>query len=270
MKRVKFNLNFLVFILALFSCKKSDENINYSNIENYNYKFLISSDNRVKEIVISSNNSIRYKLAFQYFNKYFVQNTYWSNNDLALSKYYYFNDSNRIDSSIFFDFTTSSKYLDDTTYSSYKYYQSLISEIDYVRFYSSVQLTSSGNKDTIRNKESGFLSFECRDNRIISDMKGSSYVYTNIENKLGISIINFDHRNYADFGFNTQYFGDQEDNLIGMIQYYDSERNVTKFAYTLDPKGYISKIEKTYPLFNYQTYEIVYYKDVYNFTYNFE
>lgn len=274
MKATKPFFYLLILITVLWSCKKNDDTklnpIDSSNISNYDYKVLLGADKKVKEIVVSYNNNLNYKLTYQYFDKSFIQNTYSSNNDLILAKYYYMNDSSQVDSSTFFGINTNNSILNDTTFSYYKYTNSILSEIDYVRYYSSLVLIGNDIYDTVRKESSGFLSFEIKNNEISSNMDGSLYSYSNIKNVIGLSILNFDLKHNIDFGFNSQNFGNQENYLISKIQYYGSDVNVTSFSYTLDSNGYITMIEKTYPEFDYTKYEIVYYKSIYNFSYSFE
>lgn len=274
MKTTKLFFCFLMLTAILFSCKKNEDtspiNINYLEGNNYDYKIILTADNKVREVVVSYNYSTNYKQTYQYFNKYFTVNVYIYNNNLIVSKYYYLNDSNRVDSSTFFGISTSSSKLNDTTYSYYKYTGSVLSEVDYKRYYSSVYSLGGGRYDTTHVRGSGFKSYESSSNKLTSDMNGSTFYYSNIKNKLGLSMINFDQKQNIDFGFNVPYFGNQEEFLISEIHNYGSTVNVTKFSYTIDSNGFISKIEKTFPQFDYQKYEINYYKTIYNFTYSYE
>jgi hypothetical protein len=274
MKTIRLFFCFLIVLTILYSCKKNDDattsNISYVVTNNYNYKIILSTDNKVKEVVISNNNYINYKLTFQYFNKYFIQSIYNSSDNLILSKYYYLDDTNRVDSSIFFGINASNNSINDTTYSYYQYNRSILSEVDYNRYSFYLSSIGGGKFDTIYQKVSGFKSYEDSANLISSDMSGSKYYYSSIKNKLGLGIISFDQRQYGDFVFNVQYFGNQENNLINEIQHNGSKVNVTKFSYTIDFNGFINKIEKTYPQFDNTKYEIDYYKTVYNFSYSYE
>lgn len=250
--------------LLLFSCKKS-ENVKYDSVLTYDYKVILSSDNKIKEIDMSSNNNFRYKAVFQYINKILVQNNYDNVDNLLESKTYYLNDSGLVDSSRYLYYSYNKIY-NDTTIGKYQYINGRLSEVIY-----SINYFSVFYSDTVHSNTKNSFEFEYNNNILSSNLNGQIYTFTSIKNKLGFSILDFEysHINF-NFGFVNSIFGVQEDFLLSTIQYNKSSVNIARFSYTINNDGLITKIIKTYPNFNYTDYSVENDEIIYTFSYTNE
>jgi hypothetical protein len=253
---------FSILIILLVSCKK-DKDQKFDSVSNYYYNIVMTSDNKIKEVVYGNGTNILNKAIFQYYDKTFEEDIYTNTDQLEDTKVFYLNSAGLADSSV--ERYSSTNY-QRTKISRYQYMNNSLSEIDY-----SVFTASETSVDTTFSNSKGIYAYVYANDILTSGFNGQTYSFSAIPNKLGLDLLNIDNP-YAGFnvGFNSTIIGKQEDFLISTIQHYNSKDNITTYNYTLNNDGLITEMSYYYPSFDNINFVMKEYEFIVTFNYTVE